>query len=152
MKKIQELTDEQQLFAESAWLLYNNREKILADPRMAYAPIDMHHTLSVVDSETFEGATIGVYLEWWHMCENATSTNEQGTPTLVVRFFGNPLFGMNRCLVVTPDGTIEKWSCPRFGSLWEPFAWTVRMFKRDRPANLEPYTLEEVINKLKNEL
>ena len=51
--------DEKQLFAESAWLLFNNRERILADPRMAYAPIDMLNGLMYFGSKAFEGATIG---------------------------------------------------------------------------------------------
>ena len=44
MKKMPELTGEKLMFAKAAWLLYNNREKILADPRMAYATIS-HHLL-----------------------------------------------------------------------------------------------------------
>lgn len=150
MKKMQELTGEKLMFAKAAWLLYNNREKILADPRMAYAPIDMENILAYV-GDAFKGICIGAYLEWWYTYERACPTNEQGQPTLVVRFVGSPLSGANSCQVVTPDGTIEEWWCPRFGSLWEPLIWTNRMFRRDRPANLQPYTLEEVINIIKKE-
>ena len=153
MKEVKKfiMNKEQQLFVKSAWLLYNNREKILADPRMAYALIEMENILAYV-GESFKETTVGAYLEWWHTYERATPTNKQGQPTLVVRFVGSPLSGQNKCQVVTNDGIIEEWWCPRFGSLWEPLIWTNRMFKRNRPANLQPYTLEEVINKLKNEL
>ena len=150
MKKMPELTGEKLMFAKAAWLLFNNREKILADPRMAYAPIDMENIVTYVD-EVFNEATLGAYVEWWHTYERACPTNEQGQPTLVVRFVGSPLSGQNKCQVVTTDGVIEEWWCPRFGSLWEPLIWTNRIFKRDCPANLRPYTLEEVINRLKNE-
>ena len=150
MKKMPELTGEKLMFAKAAWLLFNNREKILADPRMAYAPIDMENIVTYVD-EVFNEATLGAYVEWWHTYERANPTNEQGLPTLVVRFVGSPLSGANICQVVTIGGAIEEWRCPRFGSLWEPLLWTNRINKHNRPADLQLYTLEEVINKLNNE-
>ncbi len=150
MVKIRELTNEELMFAESAWLLYNNREKILADPRMAYAPIDMQNALAYIDFGLYNrNATIGVYLDWWYTYERAKPTNEQGLPSLVVRFIGSPLSGQNKCQVVTTEGNVEEWWCPSFASLWEPFAWTCKTFMRNRPANLRPYTLEEVICMLK---
>ena len=148
MKKMTELTGEKLMFAKSAWLLYNNRENILADPRMTYAHINMENILAYV-GDAFKGICIGAYLEWWNTYERAKPTNEQGEPTLVVRFVGSPLSGQNSCQVVTTYGAIEEWWCPRFGSLWEPLIWTNRMFKRERPVNLQPYTLEQVIEKLK---
>ena len=60
--------EEQKLFMESAWLLYNNRSHILSNPCMAYAPISMPNGLMFCGDKAFRGATIGVYLEWWQEC------------------------------------------------------------------------------------
>ena len=101
MKKMPELVGEKLMFAKSAWLLYNNREKILADPRMAYAPIDMENILTYV-GDAFKGICIGAYLEWWHNYEKACPTNEQGQSALVVRFVGSPLSGHLKSAAYNP--------------------------------------------------
>lgn len=147
MKKMQELEGEKLLFTKLAWQLYNNRETIMSDPRMAYAPIEMENILAYV-GEAFKQTSIGTYLEWWHTNEKAVPFNKQGLPTLVVRFIGSPLSGQNKCQVVTTDGSIEEWRCPHFGSLWKSFFLTNKKFKCNRPDNLQPYTLEQVIKLL----
>lgn len=93
------IKDEKQLFAESAWLLFNNRERILADPRMAYAPIDMQNGLMYFGSKAFEGATIGVYVEWWQTCEQTIVKDACGQQGLIVRFGGSPLSGDRKSVV-----------------------------------------------------
>ena len=138
---------EQQLFAKSAWLLYNNRERILSDPRMAYTPIDMHNGLMYIKDPAFPGATIGVYVEWWDLYVNTLHTDEEGVRWLMVHFHGSPLSSMNWCKVVSEDGTIKDWHADGFASLWHGFDRLCKSFCK-RKEEVVPYTLEEVISKL----
>ena len=92
------MTREQFIFAKAVWQLFNHRDEILANPRMAYAPIDMHNVLAYADA--LEKVPLGVYLEWWMKCAGTLHTNERGQPSLMVRFAGSPLTGMNECTMV----------------------------------------------------
>ena len=138
------MNKEQQLFVESAWLLYENRERILNNPCMAYAPIDMQNVLMY--SSPFEGATLGTYQEWWMQCDGALHTNERGLSCLMVRFCGSPLSGMNTCTMVAQDGTIEEWHSPRFHETWHHFLDIRKRYTQSKPE--QPYCLEEVICRL----
>lgn len=138
------MNKEQQLFVESAWLLYENRERILNNPSMAYTPIDMQNVLMY--SSPFEGATLGTYQEWWMQCDGALHTNERGLSCLMVRFCGSPLSGMNTCTMVAQDGTIEEWHSPRFHETWHHFLDIRKRYTQSKPE--QPYCLEEVICRL----
>ena len=146
MKEAKKFTmnKEQQLFVESAWLLYEKREQILCNPCMAFTPIDMQNVLMY--SSPFEGATLGTYLEWWMQCDGALHTNERGLPCLMVRFCGSPLSGMNTCMMVAQDGTIEEWHSPRFHENWHQFLDIRKRNTQSKPE--QPYCLEEVICRL----
>lgn len=138
------MNKEQRLFAESAWLLYENRERILNNPWMAYAPIDMQNVLMY--SSPFESVTIGAYLEWWMQCEGALHTNDRGVPCLMVRFCGSPLSGKNTCTMVAQDGAIEEWYSPQFHHIWHKFLDIRKHYTQEQPE--QPYCLEEVIYRL----
>ena len=146
MKEAKQFTmnKEQQLFVESAWLLYENRERILNDPSMAYAPIDMQNVLMY--SSPFEGVTLGAYLEWWIQCDGALHTNERGLPCLMVRFSGSPLSGMNTCTMVARDGAVEEWHSPQFHLTWHQFLDIRKRYSQAKPD--QPYCLEEVVCRL----
>lgn len=140
--------DEKQLFAESAWLLFNNRERILADPRMAHAPIDMQNGLMYFGSKAFEGATIGAYLEWWQTCEEAITTDADGQKSLIVRFGGSPLSGWNKCCVVAQNGKVSETQVPHLSSrLWMPFARLCQQYAQGEQPE-QPFCLEEVVCRL----
>ena len=139
------MTDEQLLFAKSAWLLFNHREEILADPRMAYAPIDMNNVLTY--ASPLATATLGVYVEWWMKCAGTLHTNELGVPSLMVRFTGSPLTGMNECTMVAWDGAIEKWRSDQFHYTWHMFIDINKRYRQTKP-DVEHYSVEEVINRL----
>ena len=146
MKEVERFTmnKEQQLFVKSAWLLYENRERILNNPNMAYSPIDMQNVL--IYSSPFEGVTLGVYIEWWMQCAGARHTNEQGRSCLMVRFCGSPLSGWNTCTMVDQDGDMEEWHSPQFHDTWHQFLDIRKCYTLSKPE--QPYCLEEVICRL----
>ena len=147
MSRIIKLTHEQQLFADSAWLLYNNRERILADPRMAYAPIDMGNWLMYSGERAFKGATIGVYLDWWQECEEAIVRGGDGKKRLIVHFGGSPLSSLNECQMVDENGMVSETHVQNVHILWRPFCDICRRYA-DGEKPEYPYCLEEVMQKL----
>lgn len=146
MKK-RELTSNQKFFAESAWLLFENRERILADPSMAHVPIDMPNCLAYFGSKAFEGATIGAYLELWNG-ELGRRTDKQGEPFLVLRVAGSPLSGMNKCQIVKQNGEQGIVWLSRFPSTWKSFSHICQRY-RESTYNGTIYTLEQVVHLLK---
>ena len=143
------LTEEQQLFLQSAWLLYDNRERILSEPRMAYAPINMHNEVLWVGSKVFETATVGVYLDWWQECPLAVIKDENGPQNLLVRFVGSALTWANKCTMVAKDGTVTESSVKGFKNLWLPFIKICRRYA-DSEQPEQPLSLTEVVEKLKS--
>ena len=143
-----ELTPEQLMFVNSAWLLYNNSERILSDPRMAYAQIDLPNGLMYCGDKAFKGATVGVYLEWWQKCEQAVVTDEDGRCHLIVCFGGSPLSGWNKCQMVAEDGTVSEIRVQGFPTLWRPFSQICHHYTNSEKPD-EPYCLEEVICRFK---
>ena len=144
MKQKMTFSEEQKLFMQSAWLLYNNRERILSDSRMAFAPINMPNGLMYCGDKAFKGATIGVYLDWWQECEKAVVTDEDGRRHLIVCFGGSLLSGWNKCYAVTEDGTVSETRVSGFPTLWHPFSHICHRYANgEKPA--DPYCLEEVI-------
>jgi hypothetical protein len=147
MSRTIKLTHEQQLFTESAWLLYNNRERILADPRMAYAPIDMGNWLMYSGVGAFNRATIAVYLDWWQECKEAVAINADGKRGLIVRFGGSPLSALNKCLMVDENGALSETHAQNVHVLWRPFCDICRRYA-DSEKPESPYCLEEIVQKI----
>lgn len=141
------LTEEQRLFMQSAWLLYDNRERILSDPRMAYAPINMHNGVLWVGSKEFETATVGVYLDWWQEYPQAVINDENGPQNLLVRFVGSALTWANKCTMVAKDGTVSETSVKSFKNLWLPFIKICNRYA-DGEQPEQPLSLAEVVDKL----
>ncbi len=146
MKKMS-FNEEQKLFMESAWLLYNNRDRILSNPCMAYAPINMPNGLMYCGDRAFKGATIGVYLDWWQECEKAVVTDEDGRRSLIVCFGGSVLSGWNNCHMVDEEGFVSETRVQGFPTLWHPFSHICHRYA-DGEKPEEPYCLEEVICRL----
>jgi hypothetical protein len=142
MKK-RELTKEQKFFAESAWLLFENKERILADPSMAHVPIDMPNCLAYAGSSAFEGATIGAYLELWSG-DLGYRTDELDEPFLVICIAGSPLSGMNKCQIVKQNGELSLLLLDRFPGLWHLFLRLCRKY-RESTYDGTTLTLEQVV-------
>ena len=147
MKKKMIFNEEQRLFMESAWLLYNNCDRILSNPCMAYAPINMPNGLMYCGDKAFRGATIGVYLDWWQECEKAVVTDEDGRRHLIVCFGGSPLSGWNLCHMVDEEGIVSETRVQGFPTLWRPFSQICRHYANGEKPE-QPYCLEEVICRL----
>ena len=146
MKKMS-FNEEQKRFMESAWLLYNNRDRILSNPCMAYAPVNMPNGLMYCGDRAFKGATIGVYLEWWQECKKAIVTDEDGRRHLIVCFGGSVLSGWNKCYMVDEEGFVSETRVQGFPTLWHPFSHICHRYA-DGEKPEEPYCLEEVICRL----
>lgn len=120
--------DEQKLFADSAWMLFNNKESILADPQIANIHVNMQNCLAYAGSEAFKGATIGAYLEFWNE-ELGRRTDENSVPYLVIQIAGSPLSGANKCCIVKQTGEIEEVFLDRFPATWHTFLRICRRYE-----------------------
>ena len=135
-KKKREMTEEQKWFAEYAWLFMDNKERILADPRLADIPIEMPNSLAYGGSEAFEGATMRAYLAWWST-DLGCRTDEEGVPYLVVRIAGSPLNAGNKCLVVKQNGEQREVQLDCWPSTWHTF---MRLCRKHRESANYDYT------------
>ena len=120
--------NEQKLFAGSAWMLFNNKERILADPQIANICTGMQNCLAYAGSEAFKGATIGAYLEFWND-ELGHRTDKNGVPYLVISVAGSPLSGANKCCIVKQSGEIEEVFLDRFPATWHAFLGICRRYE-----------------------
>ena len=151
MKTIRTFNTGQTLFSESAWLLFNNRQRILSNPLMAYAPTDMPNGRTYSGGKAFEGTTIGAYLEWWQECEEAVVTDLNGRRNLIVCFDSNPLSGRTLCRMVNEDNQVSEVDMTGFSSLWHSFSNICHRYA-DREKTEDAYCLEEVVCRLTGRL
>lgn len=118
------------LFYKNIRLLVANRERILSDSRMAYAPGYL--------------SPLGALLQWWKEYPKE-SHDEDGNPLIYVT--GNCMSGSvaSTCRVVTPDGKMQKKSLGYWRKSLDTFN-NVRRQWRNPPEN--PVTIEDVIVEL----
>lgn len=136
------------LFTENAWFLFNNAERIFNNSRMFFAPVNIENHLAYIGTNGFKDPTLGVYLEWWLNCGDA-SIDANGN--LVWYISGSPLSGCNACSSVTLEGKqvpIEQHT--RFSDIWRSFR-DVNNRYNEAKQRCEAYTLEEVLRKLQEE-
>lgn len=133
------------LFAEHAWLFYNNAEKILNDSRMFLAPVYVQNHLAFVGTAGFENATLGTYIEWWlHHSESAIDANGH----LVWYIAGSPLSGRNSCSSATPQGQrVDSELRTPFIRVWRSFHEVNARYSHAK-LHAESFSLQEVINLL----
>ena len=136
------------MFVDSAWLLYHNCDRILSNPCMAYAPINMPNGLMYCGDKAFRGATVGVYLEWWQECKKAIVTDEDGRRHLIVCFGGSVLSGWNKCYMVDEEGVISETRVQGFPTLWHSFIHICHRYADGEKPD-ERCCLEEVVCRLK---
>ena len=137
------------LFAENAFLFFENRERILSDSRMFLAPVHIQSGLAYVGTGGFNGPTLGVYIEWWLNCRQSISTNGS-TNWLTIRLAGSPLSGANKCTTVDDQGATDNIFLSSFSAMWHSF---IQINKRYTTAKIryQAYSLAEVIDILKKE-
>lgn len=142
---------EENLFLHNAFLFLQHRDRIMSDSRMFLCPIPIQSGLAYTGTSGFHRPILGVYLEWWLDCENATIVRENKTKWLVYRIAGSPLSGMNHCGIVNEKGNadIESLIGP-FSPVWSSFM-SINNRYDEAKSLYQAYTLEEVIEILERE-
>lgn len=136
------------LFTDNAFMLLANKQRIMQDSRMSFAPIAVRSGLAYCG--LFHPATLGAYIEWWSVCAEALRMNGEGEKTLVYQLAGSPLSGANRCMQVYEDGRAESVEVNYFSALWHPFVEIVNRYAKEQNPP-QAYTLQEVIDILSSE-
>lgn len=139
-----ELLAARRLFADNAFLLLQNRERILQDSRMFLAPVAVESGLAYTGTSGFRNPTVGVYLEWWGLCEGALRRDENGVRSLVYRLAGSPLSGVNRCTAIREDGKEETVSLRPFSDYWRSFMKINQRYSEAK-SWYRAFTLQQVI-------
>ena len=132
------------LFADNAFLLLQNRERILQDSRMFLAPVAVESGLAYTGTSGFRNPTVGVYLEWWSLCEGALRRDENGVRSLVYRLAGNPLSGVNKCTAIREDGKEETVSLRPFSDYWRSFMKINQRYSEAK-SWYRAFTLQQVV-------
>ena len=148
---------EESLFLHNAFLFLQHRDRIMSDSRMFLCPIPIQNGLAYTGTSGFGRPTLGVYIEWWLNCEEATVFKKtrvfkkDKTKWLVYRIAGSPLSGANSCGIVNEKGETDSESLTgSFSPVWSSF---MRINNRyDEAKSLyQAYTLEEVVEILEKE-
>ena len=139
------------LFFKNAFLLYDHREEILSDRRMALTPLPFENVLAYTGTSGLRNATLGVYLEWWEACGDAVIKDDDGTPSaLTYLLAGSPLTGANDCMAVTRDcRTVPvKHQGFCFRKLWQSFLPINSRYAEAKERD-KAFTLEKCLRRLK---
>ena len=137
----------EELFFQNAFFLYEHKDSILADSRMAYTPLPFRNNLAYTGTSGLRDATLGVYMEWWDACEKSVLKAGNGIRALTYFIAGSPLSGSNSCGVVTKAGKTKTVHFPSpFYEIWGPFAEINRRYAEAKQQGpVQAYTLEETI-------
>lgn len=108
------------LFADNAFLVIANRERILSDSRMFLAPVPVSNGLAY--SGAFPEPSLGIYVEWWLNCPSSVLFDEADNLSVVWSLAGSPLSGSNQCATVNEDGAVEYRQLSCFRMLWPSFS------------------------------
>ena len=139
-----------QLFIENAFYLLAHSERILSDSRMFLCPVAIQNGLAYTGTSGFHGPTLGVYLEWWQLTEDAMHTDNKGRRCLVYHLAGSPLSGMNKCSAIREDGQQEIVSLSSFSAHWGPFMKLNQRYTEAKQL-YQAYTLQQVLDQLHQE-
>ena len=138
------------LFFKNAFLLYEHREEILSDRRMALTPLPFENVLAYMGTSGLRNATLGVYLEWWDACGDAVIKDFDGNPwALTYILAGSPLTGANDCRAVTRDGrTFTVKHKGPFRKFWQSFM-AINARYAEAKEREKAFTLEKSLRRLK---
>lgn len=139
-----------QLFISNAFYLLAHKERILSDSRMFLCPVAIQNGIAYMGTSGFRKPTLGVYLEWWGLVEEAMRTDKNGCRSLVYQLAGSPLSGRNSCGAIREDGKIEAISLSSFGRHWGPFMQLNQRYTEAKQL-YQAYTLQEVLDILHQE-
>lgn len=139
-----ELTDDQKLFLENAFLFFRHKDKILADARMYNCKVPFESGLAYLGVSGFLRPTLKTYLLWWQNCDKALIRKEDESEWLVYKISGSPLSGANNCGIVNKDGEIGTENIIPFSPLWHSFAAANDHFYEYDNVD-KVYTLREIV-------
>lgn len=140
----------ERLFLNNAFILLDNRERILSDSRMFLCPIPIQSGLAYTGTSGFHHPTLGIYIEFWLHCPAATIMKKNGAKWLLWHIAGSPLSGSNRCSLVNSQG---EWKCEQvtpFIEIWRPFM-EINTRYDEAKGRYDAYTLRQVLNILDSE-
>ena len=137
------------LFFREAFFLFEHKDAILADSRMAFTPLPFRNNLAYTGTSGLKDATLGVYLEWWDRCERSVIKENGEVVALTYFLAGSPLTGSNSCSAVTRNGKTMgiRFQNP-FYELWSPFM-AINQLYAEAQQDIEAYSLEETVARLK---
>ena len=142
--------EQRQLFISNAFYLLAHKERILSDSRMFLCPVAIQNGIAYTGTSGFRNPTLGVYLEWWGLVEEAMRTDKKGCRSLVYQLAGSPLSGRNSCGAIREDGKIEAVSLSPFSRHWVPFMHLNQRYTEAKQL-YQAYTLQEVLDILHQE-
>ena len=140
----------ERLFLSNAFVLLDNRERILSDSRMFLCPLPIRNGLAYTGTSGFHHPTLGIYIEFWLHCPAATVMKDNGEKWLLWHIAGSPLSGSNRCSLVNSQG---EWKCEQvssFSGIWRPFM-EINSRYDEAKSKYDAYTLRQVLSILENE-
>lgn len=143
-------TDFLRFFAQNAFFLLKNADKIFADSRMFLSPIPVESGLAYVGNSGFCHPVLGAYLEWWLHGNGGRVTDHNGKERLVLKVSGSPLSGVNTCPATDAEGNIEHLCMRPFSTVCHSFIQHNQRYKAAK-CGYEAYALEEVVKRLRAE-
>lgn len=142
--------DDEALFAENAFRLLDNRNRIMSDSRMFLAPVRLANSRCLVDASGIVSPLLGAYLEWWLNCGSAIVDSHRNEPWLVYSLTGSPLTGSNHCCIVNQSGQTDITKIDCYHDSRKEFVAINRRYRKARRL-YQAYTLREVVERLATE-
>ena len=134
-------------FAENVPLFLKHRKEFYNDSRLFLTPAPIENGLAYTGA--FKRACIGTYLEWWEHYPESRYTDDKGNEWKVLVISGSALTGCNSCVMVNESGETFAKGLPKFSGIYTSFLKVNGRYK-EAIDFYEHYTLEETIEKLKN--
>jgi len=142
--------DLEKLFTDNAFYLLAHKDRIMSDSRMFLCQVEVRSGLYYTGTSGFKNPTIGVYLEWWNLCDNAMQKDEHDEIRLVYYLSGSPMSGRNNSAVVYGNGRTEKVSLASFKSYW-PLFIDINSRYENAKKSYQAYSLQQVLDILHQE-
>lgn len=140
----------EQLFVDNAFVLWENRERILSDSRMFLCPLPIQSGLAYTGTMGFHDPTLGIYMEFWENCPSAHIVKKNGKRWLLWHIAGSPLSGGNCCCLVNPEGKTKCMQMVPFRDVWVPFV-KINTRYNEVKGKYDAYSLRQVMSILEHE-
>ncbi|MBR5716919.1 MAG: hypothetical protein IKX59_10065 [Bacteroidales bacterium] len=141
----------ERLFLDNAFVLLANRERILSDSRMFLCPLPFcRNGLAYTGTSGFQRPTLGIYIEFWLACDQATFVDDNDEKWLLHHIAGSPLSGMNLCRFVNEHGEERTVQVSSFKDVWPTFMKINTRYDKAKSES-DAYTLRQVLCILENE-